>query len=586
MRASEWIQFIALAALLIVSTPIAGAYMAKVYSNGRAPGDRVFGPIERLIYRVCGIDGKGEQRWKTYTISLLSFNAVAILAVYFVQRIQDYLPINPTHVTAVPPFMALNTSVSFVTNTDWQSYVPEVTVSHLTQMAVLGVENFLSAAIGLTVAVALIRGLARRRSNTIGSFWVDLVRSSVRILLPLSLILAVVFLSQGVIDNFHGNTPYKPVDSALVQAKDSSGQPTGSAVVPGGPVASQEAIKELGTNGGGFYNANSGHPFENPNGLTNFLQMYFAALIGFGLTYTFGKMVGDKRQGWAVFAVMLAFWALPMLGTQLLETHGNPQLTAAGASQTATATNPGGNLEGKEVRFGAAASAMHGSNSTSTTTGSVNSSHDSWTPLGGGIVLTNILLGEYGPGGIGSGLYGVLDPGAHLGVHRRAHGRADARVHGQEDPRPRRQARHALRPRGTDRDVGAGRDRRDPFHRRQPARQHGAARPVGDPLFLRIRGQRQRLGVPGHHRDVALVRADPGVFDPRRPVRADRAGTRDRGRLRAQAAGPGLGRNVPDARPTVRRPAVRRDPDPRRAHVLPRALARAHRRALEAVGVQ
>ena len=324
IRASEWIQFCALAALLIVSTPIAGAYMAKVYANDRAPGDRVFGPIERLIYRVCRIDGHGEQRWKTYTISLLSFNAVAVLAVYFFQRIQDYLPLNPTHVTAVPPFMALNTSVSFVTNTDWQSYVPEVTVSHLTQMTVLGVENFLSAAIGLTVAVALIRGLARRRSSTIGSFWVDLVRSSVRILLPLSIVLAVVFLSQGVIDNFHGNTPYKPVDSALVQAKDSSGQPTGSAVVPGGPVASQEAIKELGTNGGGFYNANSGHPFENPNGLTNFLQMYFAGLIAFGLTYTFGKMVGDKRQGWAVFAVMLAFWSLPMIGASAPRSQWEP----------------------------------------------------------------------------------------------------------------------------------------------------------------------------------------------------------------------------------------------------------------------
>jgi len=217
-----------------------------------------------------------------------------------------------------------------------------------------------------------------------------------------------VFLSQGVVQNFHGNTPYRPVDTALVQAKDSSGQPTGAAVIPGGPVASQEAIKEFGTNGGGFYNANSGHPFENPNPLTNFLQMYFAALVGFGLTYTYGKMVGDKRQGWAIFAVMLTFWALPMIGSSLLEQHGNPQVTAAGASQAHTGTNPGGNLEGKEVRFGAVGSAMHGSNSTSTTTGSVTSSHDSWTPLGGAIVLTNILLGEYGPGGIGSGLYGIL----------------------------------------------------------------------------------------------------------------------------------------------------------------------------------
>ena len=408
MRAPEWIQFIALTALLIVSTPIIGAYMAKVFANGRAPGDRVFGPVERLIYRTCGIDPQGEQRWKAYTISLLSFNAVAVLGVYFVQRVQSHLPVNPTGVGAVQPFMALNNSVSFVTNTDWQSYIPETTVSHLTQMTVFGVENFLSAAIGLTVAVALIRGLVRRRSSTIGSFWVDLVRSCVRILLPLSLVLAVVFLSQGVIDNFHGNTPYKPVDKALVQAKDASGQPTGSAVIPGGPVASQEAIKELGTNGGGFYNANSGHPFENPSGFTNFLQMYFAALIGFGLTFTYGRMVGDQRQGWAIFGVMLAFWSLPMIGAQLLETHGNPRITAVGASQTATATNPGGNMEGKEVRFGAAASAMHGSNSTSTTTGSVVSSHDSFTPLGGAIVLTNILLGEYGPGGIGSGLYGLL----------------------------------------------------------------------------------------------------------------------------------------------------------------------------------
>jgi K+-transporting ATPase ATPase A chain len=408
MRAPEWIQFAVLAALLIVSTPFAGAYMAKVYENKRAPGDRVFKPVENLIYRVCGIDGEGEQHWKSYAYSLIAFNAVAVLAVYLVQRIQSYLPVNPTHVTGVQPFMALNTSVSFVTNTDWQSYVPETTVSHLTQMLVLGVENFLSAAIGLTVAVALIRGLARRRSKTIGSFWVDLVRSCVRILLPLSIVLAVVFLSQGVIDNFHGNTSYKPVDKALVQTPASGSTPAGSAVVPGGPVASQEAIKELGTNGGGFYNANSGHPFENPSGFTNFLQMYFAALIGFGLTYTFGKMVGDKRQGWAIFAVMLAFWALPMVGAQLLETHGNPRITAAGATQAATATSSGGNMEGKEVRFGAAASAMHGSNSTSTTTGSVNSSHDSFTPLGGAVVMTNILLGEYGPGGIGSGLYGVL----------------------------------------------------------------------------------------------------------------------------------------------------------------------------------
>ncbi|HEX7521848.1 MAG TPA: potassium-transporting ATPase subunit KdpA [Acidimicrobiia bacterium] len=407
MSAPTWAQFALLAGLVLLLAPVMGRYMAAVFGGGHAPGDRVFLPLERVIYRLVGIDQDREQRWTRYAGSLLVFSFVSIVVLYAIQRLQGSLPFNPDHRAALNPFMSLNNAASFTTNTDWQSYVPESTVSIFTQTVGIVFQNFMSAATGLAVAVALIRGLARRKADTIGNFWVDITRAVTRILLPISFVLAIFFMSQGVIQNFHSQRSVAPVDRSLVAAK-TDGQAAAKPTVPGGPVASQEAIKELGSNGGGYFNANSAHPFESPTGLTNFVQMLAAAIIAFGLPFTFGRLVGSRRQGYVLFGVMLVLWAVPMVGTTYFETHGNPRLTAAGADQKARATQGGGNLEGKEVRSGAAGAAMHGSDATSTSTGSVAGSHDSFTPLGGGIVMTNILTGEYGPGGVGSGLYGLL----------------------------------------------------------------------------------------------------------------------------------------------------------------------------------
>jgi K+-transporting ATPase ATPase A chain len=390
-----WLQFLAVVAAIGVATPLLGSYMAKVFGGSRAPGDRVFLPVERTIYRVIGVDPEREQRWTVYAFSLLAFSAVSVLLLYLLQRVQGHLPLNPTHAPAVAPAVAFNTAVSFVTNTDWQSYVPESTMSHLTQMIGLTVQNFLSAAVGLTVAIALIRGLVRRRTGTIGNFWVDLVRGSLRILLPISFVFALVFVSQGAIQNFHGFTTARTVEQKTQQ-------------VPGGPFASQEAIKQVGTNGGGSLNANSMHPFENPNAVTNFLQIFLLLLIPFALTYTFGKLAGDSRQGWVVFAAMFVLWAGAVVIASTQETGGNPLLTARGVNQHVTATNPGGNQEGKEMRFGAAGCGVFAPSTTGTSTGAVDCAHDSMTPLGGSVPLANMMLGEVSPGGVGAGLYGML----------------------------------------------------------------------------------------------------------------------------------------------------------------------------------
>jgi len=296
---------------------------------------------------------------------------------------------------SVPPALAFNTAVSFVTNTNWQNYSGESTMSHLTQMVGLATQNFVSAAVGLAVAIALIRGLIRRRSATIGNFWVDLTKSVVRILLPIAFVAALVLVSQGVIQNFTGNTAAHTVQGA-------------TQMIPGGPVASQEAIKELGTNGGGFYNANSAHPFESSNGFTDVFEIFLLLVIPFSLTYTFGKLVKDKRQGWAVFAAMFVLW-IAVAGIAIgFETAGNPKLNDVGVTQQVTSQQPGGNFEGKEVRFGPVASGLFAGSTTGTSTGAVNSMHDSFTPAGGGIVLLNIMFGEVSPGGVGSGLYGIL----------------------------------------------------------------------------------------------------------------------------------------------------------------------------------
>jgi K+-transporting ATPase ATPase A chain len=390
-----WLQLLALVALLAISSPLLGAYMAKVYGGGRAPGDRIFHPIERGIYRVCGVDEQSEQRWQTYALSLLAFSFVSLVILYVQLRFQGHLPLNSNGFIGVKPALSLNTAVSFVTNTNWQNYAGESTMTQLTQMSGLAVHNFVSAAAGAAVAVALIRGLIRSRSQTIGNFWVDLTRTTTRILLPLAFAFALVLVSQGVVQNFHAD---KPITTVAGQTQ----------TLPGGPVASQEAIKEVGQNGGGPLNANSSHPFENPNPITDLLEIWMLLAIPFAFPFMFGKMAGDLKQGLAVLGAMFFLWFAISMVAMIYETNGNNKLTAVGANQKATATQSGGNLEGKEVRFGPAASGLFAASTTGTSTGSVNSQHDSFTPIGGAAPLVNIMLGEVDPGGTGSGLYGML----------------------------------------------------------------------------------------------------------------------------------------------------------------------------------
>jgi K+-transporting ATPase ATPase A chain len=409
MEVSGVVLLLAMVAAILVSTPLLGRYMAKVFGGGEAPGDRVFAPVERLIYRTLRVDEKREQRWTGYAMSLLAFSVVGVVFLYAIQRVQEHLPLNPTDAGGVPPALAWNTAVSFVTNTNWQNYSGESTMSYFTQMAGLTVQNFVSAAVGIAVAVALIRGLTRKGSATIGNFWVDLTRAVTRVLLPLSFVLALVLVSQGVIQNFNGFTEVKTVDNS-VAVVDADGTTTSvdTQQIPGGPIASQEAIKELGNNGGGPYNANASHPFENPTGLTNFIEIWALLALPFALAYTFGVLAGDRRQGWVVFGVMFTVWFAVSLVAMGMEASGNPNLTAAGADQSVSAVQGGGNMEGKEVRFGSAACGLFAASTTGTSTGSVNCMHDSMTALGGGVVLLHILLGEVSPGGVGVGLNGLL----------------------------------------------------------------------------------------------------------------------------------------------------------------------------------
>lgn len=395
MTTTTWIQLLALISLLGVTTPLLGRYLARVYDGGNAPGDRVFTPIERAIYRLVGVDPDQEQRWTVYARSVVAFSAVSVVFLYLLQRFQGSLPLNPTEVGAVTPSIAFNTAVSFVTNTNWQSYGGESTMSHFTQMAGLAVQNFVSAAVGIAVAIALVRGLVRRRSTTIGNFWVDLTRTLTRVLLPISFVIALVFVSQGIIQNLGGGTVATTLEGA-------------TQVIPGGPVASQQVIKVLGTNGGGFFNANSAHPFENPNGFTNVVEVALMLVIPFALTYTFGSMARNRRQGWAVFAAMFILWAGSTVAVSALEARGNSSLSDVAVTQVTTSSQSGGNLEGKEVRLGASGSGLFSAAATGTSTGAVNSAHDSYTPAGGAVPLFNMMLGEVSPGGVGAGLYGML----------------------------------------------------------------------------------------------------------------------------------------------------------------------------------
>ena len=389
------LQIGALVAVVAVLTPYLGRYLARVFSGGSASGDRVFLPVERAIYRLVGVRPDREQRWTGYAASLLVFSAISLLGLFGLLRLQGVLPFNPDGLPGVPPGLAFNTAVSFVTNTNWQNYGGEATLSHLSQSVGLVTQNFVSAAAGLAVMAALLRGLARRRSATVGNFWVDLTRVTVRVLVPLSVVLAVALASQGVVQNLSGSQHVAAVESGVQS-------------IPGGPVASQVAIKQLGTNGGGYFNTNSSHPFENPNGVTNFLEMLAIVLIPFATTATYGEMVGSRRQGRVILAVMAVLW-LGLVGVAAWsESGGNGALSAIGVDQTTSLGAPGGSLEGKEVRFGAMASATWAASTTSTSNGSVNAMHDSLTPVGGLVTLGNMLLGEVSPGGVGVGLTGML----------------------------------------------------------------------------------------------------------------------------------------------------------------------------------
>lgn len=424
MNALGIFQIVLYVVVLVALAKPLGAFMAKVYQGERTFLSPVLGPVERLIYRLGGVNAGGETNWKRYAAAVLLVNITGFVVVYLLQRLQGVLPLNPQDMPAVSPDSSFNTAVSFATNTNWQGYGGEATMSYLTQMLGLGVQNFLSAASGMAVLVALIRGFVRRQASEIGNFYVDLTRSTLYVLLPLSLILAIILVSQGVVQNF---SPYKSVDlvepvtiqvpvkdAAGAAVVDAQGNPVTQAeqvtqqTIPLGPAASQIAIKQLGTNGGGFFNVNSSHPLENPTPLSNFFEMLAILLIPAALCYTFGKMVGDTRQGWAVLVAMLVIFVPLTFGAYFAEQSGNPRLDALSVAQTASATHSGGNMEGKEVRFGIANSALWATATTAASNGSVNSMHDSYTPLGGLVPMWLMQLGEVVFGGVGSGLYGML----------------------------------------------------------------------------------------------------------------------------------------------------------------------------------
>lgn len=399
MRLHDGLQLAALALSLLLTMGPIGRYVARALSAPEPVAkrhERFFSALENRVLRAMGVSPDAEQSWSSYARSVISFTAVSVLAVFVLLRFQGWLPFNPTSVENMDSIPAFNAAVSFVTNTNWQWFAGETGASHLTQMFGFTVQNFMSAAVGIAVAVALIRGFVRRRESTIGNFWVDIVRVAVRVLLPLAFVASLVFASQGVVQNLQGSTEMVSVDGRS------------TVVVPGGQVASQEAIKQLGTNGGGFYNANSAHPFENPSGLTNFLQMYLMLILPFSLTVTFGVLVGSRRQGRVLLAVMMGFWAaFATLGT-VVESGGNPALAAIGINQSPSQQQGGGNMVGKDVRFGSSTCAVFAGSTTGTSTGSTNCSHESMMPLSTAGLMLSMMMGEVSPGGVGMGLVGIL----------------------------------------------------------------------------------------------------------------------------------------------------------------------------------
>ncbi len=419
MTTNGWIQIVVFLAVILAITKPLGAFMAKVFSGERTFFDPVARPIERLLYRVTGVDEKREMRWTEYSFAMLLFSGASMLLLYLLERAQQLLPWwNPQKFAGVPPALAFNTAASFTTNTNWQNYSGESAMSYLTQMAGLAYHNFASAAVGIALAIAFVRGIARKEKETIGNFWVDMTRSTLWVLLPMCIVYALLLVSQGAVQNFRPYDTAKLIEPQQVQKTGTDGKPKvgqdGKPVmdtvtdqtIAQGPVASQEAIKMLGTNGGGFFNANSAHPFENPTPLSNLLQMLSIFAIPAGLTYTLGRMTGSSRHGWAVWAAMAILFLCGVATAYWAEARGNPLLH--GVDQHATAMQPGGNMEGKEVRFGIANSALFATVTTDASCGAINGQHDSFTPLGGLVPLVNIMLSETVFGGVGAGLYGIL----------------------------------------------------------------------------------------------------------------------------------------------------------------------------------
>jgi K+-transporting ATPase ATPase A chain len=418
MTPNGWLQILLYFALILLMTKPMGVFMAKVFSRERTFLDPVMRPVERLLYKLTRVDENHEMRWTEYSISMLLFSAVSMLVLYVLERAQQGLPLNPQKLAAVPADLAWNTAASFTTNTNWQFYAGEQTMSYFTQMAGLAFHNFISAAVGIALAIAFIRGIARREKDTIGNFWVDTTRSTLWVLLPICIVYSLVLVSQGVIQNFKPYDTVKIVEPQQLQKVGQDGKPVVDAngkpvmdtvtdqTIAQGPVASQEAIKMLGTNGGGFMNANSAHPFENPTPFSNFLEMLSIFVIPAGLTYTLGRMTGSQRHGWAVFAAMAVLFFAGVTTAYRAESRGNPLLK--GTDQRASTLQSGGNMEGKEVRFGIANSALFATVTTDASCGAVNGVHDSYTPLGGMVPLVNIMLGEIVFGGVGAGMYGIL----------------------------------------------------------------------------------------------------------------------------------------------------------------------------------
>jgi potassium-transporting ATPase potassium-binding subunit len=412
MTANGWLQIILFFVVLLALTKPLGIFMARVFSREKTFLDPVLRPIERLLYRCTGVDETHEMDWKEYAIAMLLFSGVSMALLYLIERVQGlkWMPWNPQHFPGVEAHLAFNTAASFTTNTNWQNYGGENTMSYFTQMAGLAYHNFASAAVGIALAIAVIRGIARKESKTLGNFWVDTTRGALWVLMPACIVLALVFVSQGMTQNLRAYDTAKFVNPQTVQTTGADGKTTSQTVtdqvIAQGPIASQEAIKILGTNGGGFVNANSAHPFENPTPLTDFMQIVMMLSLGSGLTYTLGRMTGSQRHGWAVWSAMAILCFAGVTVIYAMEAHGNPLLH--GIDQHTSATQPGGNMEGKEVRFGIAPTALFATTTTDASCGAVNGMHDSFTPLAGMIPMVNIMIGEVIFGGVGAGMYGII----------------------------------------------------------------------------------------------------------------------------------------------------------------------------------